>query len=281
VSGSADFDLEAELNQLYGWPPDKFVKERDALASTLRAAGQGEVAAKIKKLRRPVVSAWVINMLSRRAGETLNELLDVGPDLAKAQRLGRWDELRTLTSTRRRLVEVLLKEAGRELSEHGQSMTSTIGADIESTLAGALADPEIAAVVRVGRLDRPVQYAGMGPMPTLRLVADQKPAGGEAVEDQAEPEPDLKQLAADLRVVEARHKLLLDESDKLEVERTRLLSECEGLREQLKGLEAEVDKVEHEASAAREKLIRATRDVRFAKAAVEEAQAGKVPRRSR
>ena len=54
-----------ETARLYGLPLDEFTAERDAVAKRLRADGEREEAARIKKLRKPSVPAWAVNQAAR------------------------------------------------------------------------------------------------------------------------------------------------------------------------------------------------------------------------
>ena len=71
--------------RLYGLPLDEFTAERDALAKRVRADGEREEAARIKKLRKPSVPAWAINQAVREDKRAAKALLKAGEGLANAQ----------------------------------------------------------------------------------------------------------------------------------------------------------------------------------------------------
>ena len=56
----------------------------------------------MKKLRRPTVSAWLVNLLAREDGGQMDELLELGQSLREAQRALDGDRLRELSAQRRR-----------------------------------------------------------------------------------------------------------------------------------------------------------------------------------
>src|SRR4029453_9075232 len=75
-----------KASDLYGLPLDEFTKTRDELAKDLRKGGKKEAADEVKALRKPSVSAWMINQLSRRHPQEMKALWKAGDDLRKAQR---------------------------------------------------------------------------------------------------------------------------------------------------------------------------------------------------
>jgi hypothetical protein len=149
-----DEALAAVAEALYALPPEGFTAARDAAAK----ADPGRKRA-IAALRRPTVSAWVVNTLAREDPDLLGQLLDLGPALAEAQRSGQGAELRQLSEQRRALVGAVVDRAV-ELS--GRPATAAVRAEVEGTLDAALADPAVAEVVRSGQLVRGLSFAGFG-----------------------------------------------------------------------------------------------------------------------
>lgn len=145
--------------QLYALQPEEFVAARDAAAKAARADGDAEVAAQLKALRKPSVSAWLVNLLVREQGDLIEQLLDLGPELARAQAQGQGDELRALGAQRRELVDAVVRQA---LALAGRDVTAAVRDEVSSTLETALADPGAAEAVRSGMLVRALSYAGFG-----------------------------------------------------------------------------------------------------------------------
>jgi len=295
VAGEAPQDIDEAVDRLYALPPDQFITSRDAAAAAAKASGETKLAADIKRLRKPTVSAWAVNLLSRRAGDTLKALIELGPRLGKAQRLGRRDELRSLGEARHGYVTALVAAAGAALAEHGQTMSSAIALDVESTLAGALAEPDVAEAVLAGRLDRPVHYAGLGPVPSLRLVpadeAEQLTPGTEkarATEEAAsghEPGaapargrtagPDVEELAAEVDLAAGRHDEALADAGRVDEERARLRREYDDLRARLQELEGEIRAADRAANQTRRDVNRAERDLERAKRVLDRARSNR------
>jgi hypothetical protein len=179
---NADQPADA-ASDLYALPPEDFVAARDVAAKRAKAAGDRRLAAEIAKLRRPTVGAWLVNLLARQRPELVGELLELGVALRSAQRDLRGEDLRELSVRRRAVVAELSREAVR-LARRDHRRDNLPVAEVEATLAAALADPAVAEQVRTGRLSKTVVYAGFGetPRPRLRLVH-----GGAARSEEPEP----------------------------------------------------------------------------------------------
>ncbi|BCL15622.1 hypothetical protein [Micromonospora sagamiensis] len=172
------------IEQLYGTPPDRFVAARDAAVAEARRTGDPATAREIAKLRRPTVAAWLVNLLALRRPELVAGLAELAEALRAAQRDLRGPKLRELSAQRRAVVAALVAEA-RTLAadtEDAPPVSRLPLAEVEATLNAALADPQVAAQVRSGRLLRAASYAGFGevPRPQLRLVTGgaAEPSGG-------------------------------------------------------------------------------------------------------
>ena len=71
-------------DELFGLAPEEFVAARDELARRLRREGDAEAAKRVKALRRPPLSAWVVTQLARGRGPELDALLAAGERLRAA-----------------------------------------------------------------------------------------------------------------------------------------------------------------------------------------------------
>ena len=157
-----DVDLAQAASELYGLSPDDFRAARDERAAQARAAGDKDLARAIAGLRRPVVSAWLVNMLAREDAAQMGELLALGESLRDAQEALAGDRLRELSAERRRLVAAMVSEAKRLAAREGRAVTLQVEREVEATLQAALADPGAAAEVAAGQLAGPLSYAGLG-----------------------------------------------------------------------------------------------------------------------
>ena len=186
--------LDEVAAQLYALPPEEFTAARGEAVAVARKAGDRELAAQVGGLRRPTVGAWLVNLLAHRRPDLIGELLALGESMRSAQRNLRGDELRELSTQRRAMVSALARESRALAVAAGRGVRAVLPlGEVENTLIAALADPEVAAEVRLGRLVKPVEYAGFGeqPRPQLRLVQGgaSAPAGDPGKPDPAPADP--------------------------------------------------------------------------------------------
>jgi hypothetical protein len=155
-------DLTRVADELYALPPDGFRAARDERAAQARASGDMALARAITALRRPVVSAWLVNLLAREAAGQMSELLALGESLRDAQQALAGDRLRELSTRRRQLVAEMVGQAKRFAARDGKAVSLQVEREVEATLQAALADPGASAAVSSGRLASPLSYAGLG-----------------------------------------------------------------------------------------------------------------------
>ncbi|MFI9641971.1 hypothetical protein ACIG87_18205 [Micromonospora sp. NPDC051925] len=166
---------ESELaRQLYRTPPDRFVAARDAVVAEARRAGDAATARRVARWKRPTVAAWLVNLLALDRPELVAELGPLAEALRTAQRDLMGARLRELSAQRRAVVAALVTEVRRIAADlPGAPPAARLPlAEVEATLHAALADTEVAAQVRTGRLLKAVHHSGFGevPRPQLRLV---------------------------------------------------------------------------------------------------------------
>ncbi|HEX7167328.1 MAG TPA: hypothetical protein VF230_10145 [Acidimicrobiales bacterium] len=181
-------DLDTDIDRLYGAAPDEFIAARDSLAKELKAAGDKDGAATVKGLRKPTTAAWAVNQLARKHRKALDDLLDLGERLRKAQRAmmsGRagGTAVKELSAERRKAVNALAGKAVKLLGASGDAQRDAITA----TLDAAVVDEDAAELVGAGRLTKELPApSGFGEIPELSVVPDAADAGDGAPETAAE-----------------------------------------------------------------------------------------------
>ncbi|GIH12636.1 hypothetical protein [Rugosimonospora africana] len=158
---------------LYSLPPERFIAARDEAVAQARADGDRALAARIGALRRPTVAAWLVNLVALHRPEQVGELLDLGTQLREAQHQLSGERMRELSSRRREAIAGLVAQARRLATDAGRGPRDPLPlAEVEATLAAAIADENVADAVRAGRLTKATGYAGFGePLrPELRVV---------------------------------------------------------------------------------------------------------------
>jgi hypothetical protein len=161
-------ELDEIVRELYVLPPADFVTARNELVRQARAAGSRDVAERLRQLRRPTRSAWLVNLLASDS-RAMQRLSALGRELRDAQTGLARAELRNLAEQRRQLIADLLDRTKAHAAEAGVRLTPTVLSEVEATLQAALVDLAGALTIRNGRLVRPLSHSGFGPRPRKAL----------------------------------------------------------------------------------------------------------------
>jgi hypothetical protein len=149
---------------LYHRPLEEFIARRTELARELRSAGDREGAAAVAALRKPSLSAWVINQLAGRPRGIVIELLASASDVLEAQRMSgasAGEVLRDALARFRAALDEVGREAGAVLEESGHPVSDTVVRRAQtSAQAGAVGDAAMREALFLGTLDRDVDPPG-------------------------------------------------------------------------------------------------------------------------
>jgi hypothetical protein len=153
--------------------------------------------------------------------------------------------------------------------------------EVENTLTAALADPEVAEEVRLGRLVKPIEYAGFGeqPRPQLRLVhggAGTRETSREAARDSGKPVPESGAKVttlADKRRSTGRTTGDSGTLDREAAERAEFERRAEAEHEAAKQRAAEQEAARKAAAEQRRRQQTAHRELLAARTALAEAEA--------
>jgi hypothetical protein len=154
--------LSAAADELYGADPAGFVARRTELVKQARTAGDKALSGQIAALRRPTVAAWYMNLLARAGATELDDLIDLGARMRRAQ--GELDMARvtSLAPRRRELEHAVLRRLDMLLATQGLTASPAAWVEVGHTLTAVAADASAAAAVRSGCLARSLVYAGFG-----------------------------------------------------------------------------------------------------------------------
>ena len=169
--------LDAVAEALYAGDPAAFVAARDAAAKQARAAGDRELAASIKALRRPSVAAWYVNLAARASLVSLREWLSLGADLRAAQSTLDTARVRELSAGRTALENRVVRDLSAHLTALGVTVSAPALEEVRATLRAALAGQQAADAVAAGRLDRALTYGGFGEVDLSEALAAMAAAG--------------------------------------------------------------------------------------------------------
>lgn len=289
-------DVLLELaDELYSRPLPEFTPARDALVAEHRA--DRELATRLRGLRKPSLAAWVVNLLVRGEAAQVDQVLQVGAALRKAQAGLAGDELRALTRQRRQLTAALTTRARQLAGDRGVRVSPAVADQVEATLTAAILDQGAARAVRSGLLVTPLAAAGLGEVDAVAAVAVPDALGFAAAPRPDEPPPrsplrvvpdpdaDAKaRSAADTVVAQARREheaaaAAVAEADadveRLQARALQLEAETEELRRRLVELEARQEDNDDELGDAEEVRAEAQDSAAAAARALAEAEAAR------
>ncbi len=255
---------EREVDALYEAPPEAFTKKRDTLIRELRREGETERAAELSRLRKPTRVAYVLNQLARRHPDSVADLVDVGRDLARAQRdalRGRTSEaLRDLIDRQRAVVSDVTRQAGELMRE----LEVDSGLDeVAGALRAALVDPAVGAALEEGRLEKaPAPAAGFpGADVELEVLPPAKPR----IEKDRESRQRLKKTREkELRVAQQKAKAKAKHTAAVE-RRRELLARRDAAEEDARAREDEASAAARIAKERAERVDRLQRELMEAK----------------
>ncbi|MBT1677538.1 hypothetical protein [Curtobacterium aurantiacum] len=149
--------------------PQDFVAERTARQRAVRKDDRA-LATAIGKLRKPAPAAWVIDLLAHDGA--LDDAVDLGPALRKAQADADPDAIRTLRRQRAEVVDALAQAGADLASDAGHPVTPAVLEQVRSTIEAAMADPHAGAAVRSGLLVTALESVGFDAVDLDGALAD-------------------------------------------------------------------------------------------------------------
>jgi hypothetical protein len=243
--------LDQRLAPLYREPPEEFVGRRDALATELRAEGDAEVAAQVRKLRKPAASAWLINRVAADHPALVRAMVEAAERLGEVQqRVLDGDEpadrLREAANGERDAVEAVLGAIRELAAEHPVTKTAVDRA--ARTLQAAGSDPELRDRMLRGAVERDQQAATMG-LPTTGAAAGRRPRAGNGKRDRARERArdELAGMHEALAELEARRDARRAAVEAAEVEARRLKLELGQVESEIRELGRRIEKAERRA----------------------------------
>jgi hypothetical protein len=182
---------DRHLDELYRQHPEQFVASRNELAKQLRVDGDRDAAGRLKKLRRPTKTAWLLNRVALDSPALVEEFAAASRAVADAQRQAlEGDEKATnewrIAAAREREAATAVRDAAeRAARDAGHPATPRALELVIETLRATGGDEQLRELVLRGRVEREQSAATLG---ILELPAsDAKSARrGEVARDQRE-----------------------------------------------------------------------------------------------
>lgn len=240
-------DLDSVASELYGLRLADFTAARDARAAEARRAGNVQLGAAVKKLRRPSAAAWLANMLTRQRPAAVDDLLRIGIRLREAQERFSGPELKELAKQGHQIVAGLVADAERLATSGGSGPSRLALRQLQETLDAALLDRVAAEALRGGRLTVALSYAGLGDIATR--------AGHEA----GMPEAPTETTQAETE--QARRERALAELSNAEARVAELTAELQSAQRRYGRMQEQIDTVERQLQQARAQESQAARQI--------------------
>jgi hypothetical protein len=271
-------DLLAIADELYALPLPAFTPARDKRAKELKDA-------RVKALRKPVVAAWVVNLLVRHETDQVDQVLAVGEALRGAAAGMDAAQLRELTKQRRQLTAAVTTRARAVARERGVKVTEAVADQVEATLTAAMLDAGAAAAVRSGLLVTPLAATGVDAVDAAAAVAVPEALGFAAAPVSRElhvvPDPDqgeaerarreeaLQAAKAALEEARGEHREAEAQVKALEARSLQVAAELEEARRRVADLEERAEEVDDELAGAEDNRDAAAEQVAEAEAEVD------------
>ena len=239
------------VRELYRADPAEFVALRDREAASAREEGDEDTASVIKKLRRPTLAAWAVNLLRAERGPRVDSLVALGERIRAAQRELRGDDLRELAIQRSRLLGELTHAAMDLAAESGHALGEQARRQEEQTLTAALSDPESARKVCEATLSKPLEYSGFGLDELAAMPSEPQP-----------PKPKRQRRPAGDELGERRRKRQEEKLAEARRELDRRAAEVRSAEESLRGAEQRQRTLQHRLEELRDELDQRERELR-------------------
>jgi hypothetical protein len=157
--------LQRAIDDLFGLPLNEFTPARNELARRLENEGDHGAADEVRGLRKPSVSAWAINQLSRHEPDAVRDLLDAGDALRKEQKrllreAGKPDSLRNALAKVRKAISALTERARSILEQADRPMSEATLQRIAGTLQVAAVENDGRELLKAGRLTGDLEPTG-------------------------------------------------------------------------------------------------------------------------
>lgn len=248
--------IDRIADELYALPPAGFVAARDEAARRALDRGDKALAKQVSALRKPTLSAWALNQLARQHAPEYAQAVALGEQLRAAQESLKGGVLRELSAKRRVVVGALVRLTEDLARDAGTPLGPDAVQQVRTTLTSALADAVLAARIRAGRLVKPVEQSGFGPLSETAVPtpAPRTPASRDDLAPRREKKRE-RELAKARDEITAAKKGARD-ADKALAEAEAELTAREERAEELKAKLRRAQQAAHEAATRVERARR-------------------------
>ena len=272
-------ELETAILAVYRGPLEEFVSRRDALAKQLRAAKRREDADRVKALRKPSRTAWVLDHIVYEDPASIEQLaaaIDAGQSVQSAA------DVRLALETVRAAVRAVAAAGARVAIRAGQPIDANA---LVPAVHAVMGDASAFDDLRAGRLVEVPEGGGLDLLTAIATIAPSSPQSPSTPIAPRSPEPtraapvaqptkkEVEQREAE-RAIAARADLR-----RAETALAAAREQSEHAEQSMRSAQAQLDaserallQAEAEAQARRADLERARRDAEAAAARVRDAE---------
>jgi hypothetical protein len=214
-------------DELYALSPGAFTAARDGYVSDAKNAGNRALATELAALKRPTVSAGLVNLVALRRPESVSLVLELGETIRAAQGNVSPVQLRDLSAQRRKELDTVVALAATLAQERGDAEPSRAAlTEVEATFAAAMADDSAARLVKSGRVMKALSYSGFG-QSTDDTGGFAAAAGALAGAPPKHPGPQQEVPRGPKRDAQADRRAAEQAAERAEAERAELRAEAE------------------------------------------------------
>lgn len=255
-------DLEAAIQSVYRGSLEEFVRRRDALAKQLRSDKRREEAERVKALRKPSRTAWLLNNIVYEDPAPVDRLAAAIAGAQDAQS-GSGAGLRTALENVRAAVRDVASAGARAGVRFGHPVDA---ASLVSSVNALIGDANAFGELRGGLL---VEIPEGGGLDFLAAVASATPKSPTAVEtSKPTAQKDSAQVSAARKALQSAEAVLADAGERARAA-DRAVTEAQT---RLDAAEQQLRRAKEEAENRRAELEVRRRDAEAASAALKDAE---------
>ena len=163
-------ELEAAMVAVYRGPLEEFVRRRDALVKELRAAKRREDADRVKALRKPSRTAWVLDSIVHDDPSVLEQL---SAAISAAQTVHSGADLRTAMENVRAAIRDVAAAGARAAIRAGQPMDASA---LVTAMHAVIGETSAFSDLRAGRLVDVPDGGGLDILSAITISVASPPA---------------------------------------------------------------------------------------------------------
>lgn len=152
-------NLADAAEPLFELSPEEFTAERDRIAKELKKQGEDNQAAAVKALKRPSVTAYALNLVSRKQPGLIEAMLEADERLRTAKSRTEMDKAK---ADRQKAISAITGKATSLLAEQERPVTAQVKEKLTETLLAVATDEDTRERLKSGHLLKEAEAGGFG-----------------------------------------------------------------------------------------------------------------------